>query len=381
MPHGCGNSTFVQTGHNIISLGHLNIAGWTEKNSKLREEIICNANCDIYSICETHLSKSVNFEPSVKGYKLFRHDRSFVHKNAPKTLGGVGFLVKRELLIDYSCEIIDKSYEGVLVLELVHKVIGTKLLFIASYLPPECSPHGRNASGFYNYLSSICYSQFSEYDRVYFCGDINARIGHMADYCSDIDIELPKRVVLDEKENNHGKGFIEFLLENKLCVLNGRFDPKLDNFTYIGRGKSVVDYIFCSHDQLEYCSNFQVLTSKDIANTYGLQQLIGEKSKLPDHSLLKVDIKIVCNIEKSESIPTNISTPAISYNVSNIPNTFMNTEEARLELLELINQLELNRETQQNVNRFRFRFRLGLLIYKAQNLKRYYSNAPNKSTS
>ena len=335
-----------------MTLGHLNIAGWTENNSKLRQEILYNENCDIYSICETHLSPNVKFEPSVEGYKLIRHDRSFVHKDAPKTWGGVAFLVRKQLLIDYDCNIIDKNYEGVLVLELVHKTIGTKILFVASYLPPECSPHGRNATGFYNYLSNICYSQMNEYDYLYFCGDINARIGHLADSCSDIDIELPERVVLDEKENNHGKGFIEFLLENKLCVLNGRFDPDLDNFTYIGRGKSVVDYIFCSHDQVEYCSNFQVLTCKDIANKYGFQQLIGDKSKLPDHSLLKVDIKITCNstIENEQIQPTATISNNVSFKVSNIPETFMNTEETRLELIALINQLELARETQNTVN-------------------------------
>ena len=53
-----------------------------------------------------------------------------------------------------------------------------------------------------------------------------------------------------------GKQFVNFLKDSKLCVLNGRFDAKLDNFTSIGRGKSVVDYLFCPHNMLDMCSKF-----------------------------------------------------------------------------------------------------------------------------
>ncbi len=159
-------------------------------------------------------------------------------------------------------------------------------------MPPEYSPYGRNATGFYNHLTGLIYTYASSYDRMYFCGDINARIGKLTDSSADIDIELPSRHIIDEKDNNHGKGFIEFLTENKFCVLNGRFDKNVDNFTYIGRGKSVVDYIFCPHDNFEYCSNFSVITSKEIINCHSLHSFIGEKSKPPDHSLLKVNIQM-----------------------------------------------------------------------------------------
>ncbi len=315
-------------------MGHLNIAGWTPSNSELRNKIFTNENCDVYSLCETHLSENSDFAPKVNGYKLIRHDRLFVHRKAPKTWGGVGFLVREDILQSYECHTVDKGHEGILLVELIHRSIGTRLLFISCYLPPECSPHGRNSSEFYDYLTSICYSKLSEYDRVILCGDINARIGHSADTCTDIDIELPKRVVLDEKDNNHGKGYIEFLNENKLCVLNGRFDPSFDNFTSItGRGKSVVDYIFCPHDQFGYFSDFKVITCKEIANKYSLQHLIGEKSKLPDHALLKVNLCVVSVM--NENIDTkhkdHSSMPSVTYKVSNIPDSFMNTDTVRQE--------------------------------------------------
>ena len=216
-----------------MSVAHLNIAGWTKNNNELRNKIFIQENCDIYSLNETHLSTNSDFEPDVEGYKLFRNDRSLVHRKAPKAWGGVGFLIKKQLLETYDCHTVDKSYDGILIIELIHKSIGTKLLFISCYLPPERSPYGRNSSDFYNYITGICYSKLSEYDRILLCGDVNARIGKLSDTCSDIDIELPNRMVLDEKVNNHGKGFIELLNENKLCVLNGRFNPAQDNFTCI----------------------------------------------------------------------------------------------------------------------------------------------------
>ncbi len=345
-PHGNRNADTDST----ITFGHLNLAGWTENNNELRKEILLNENCDVYSICETHLSTTSTFVPSLNGYELVRHDRAFVHRNAPKTWGGVGFLIKHELLKDYEYNVVDKCYEGILAIELIHKLIGTKVLIVANYLPPEYSPYGRNATAFYTHLTNMCYSIITDYDRVVFSGDFNARIGHMADSCSEIDIDLPKRIVLDEKDNNHGKGFIEFLLDNKLCVANGRFDPKLDNYTYIGRGLSVVDYIVFPHDQLKFCNDFEVITSKDIVNKYNLHHLIGEKSKPPDHSLLKVKIKVAGLVNENTNLLLDTAVNNVTYNVSKLPESFMNTEETRLELLALIDQLELNRESQGNVN-------------------------------
>ncbi len=104
-----------------ISLGAINIAGWTENNDNLRKEIFTKEHCDIYAICETHLSKNTDFDPSVDGYKLYRHDRNFVHRNAPKTWGGVAFLIHDKVLDHYKYSVIDKTYDGIFAIELTHK--------------------------------------------------------------------------------------------------------------------------------------------------------------------------------------------------------------------------------------------------------------------
>ena len=157
-------------------MGHLNVAGWTELNNALRAHILINEKCDVYSINETHLSDNCTFEPQVTGYTFKGHNRSVAHKRAPKTWGGVGFLIKNSIFQEYRYTEVDKTFDGIFAIELTHKAIGTRLLLVSCYLPPENSPYGRDALSFFNHLSALCYSQASEFDRIYFCGDVNSRI-------------------------------------------------------------------------------------------------------------------------------------------------------------------------------------------------------------
>ncbi len=338
----------------------MNIAGWTVHNNALRKSIFLNVDCDVYSISETHLSDNGDFSPDVNGYQFIPHNRQTTHRLAPGTWGGVGFLIKQTVLDDYEMNIIDKTYDGILAIELVHREKQIKLLLITTYLPPENSPYGRDCSSFYNHLEQLCYSYSNEYDLMFFCGDVNGRVGKLDDYVPDVDIELPKRVVIDEIENNHGKAFINFLTECKMCILNGRFDPSKDNFTYIGRGKSVVDYFYCPHDLLQSCSDFEVMLSTEIANRYQLTQLIHARSKLPDHSMLRTTLHLDRYIH-TEIPPSNENIPDVNertqmpsnpYNVRNVPENFFSDADACNKLLDLINALELSIENQATVDKY-----------------------------
>ncbi len=59
--------------------------------------------------------------------------------------------------------------------------------------------------------------------------------------------------------HGHGEPHIDFMQDAKLCVLNGRLNPEIDNYTCISpRGAaSVVDYIITPHDV--YVSNLLFL--------------------------------------------------------------------------------------------------------------------------
>ncbi len=96
-----------------------------------------------------------------------------------------------------------------------------------------------------------------------------------------------------------------------------------------------------------------------MANTYGYTHLIGNRSRLPDHSLLKVKINILANdpghsTDLPQHMPceSNNAQPEIKYNVKNIPNDFFSSDESRSTLLNLINEQELAIENQNNVNRY-----------------------------
>lgn len=53
---------------------------------------------------------------------------------------------------------------------------------------------------------------------------------------------LSKRQPMDKSINQHGHELLDFLIEARFCVLNGRFP--YENFTYIlKKGKAIVAYI------------------------------------------------------------------------------------------------------------------------------------------
>ncbi len=334
----------------------MNVSGWTQNNNSLRAAMLEHASCDICYISETHLSDNEPFEPDIPGYIFRGFNRKFAHRNAPGTWGGVGFLIKRDILQQYTYKIIEKTYEGIFGLELTHNVTAINILFVCCYLPPENSPYGRDIDGFLSQLEQICYTYSSEYDHIIFGGDLNARIGTMSDMEADIDIQLPERKPIDLIHNSHGTSFVNFLRDCKLCILNGRFDTNKDNYTCItNRGKSVVDYFFCSHKTFEICSDFEVITCKDLINMYNLAHLIGNRSKPPDHSLIKCNINIYygpCTTRNETNVPTNHENDSVpKYNVKNIPDDFFTSPESSEKLIHLIEKQELLRETQLNIDK------------------------------
>ena len=96
------------------------------------------------------------------------------------------------------------------------------------------------------------------YDITILCGDINSRINNHNDFIENVD-ELPQRIAIDETISNHGHSFIDFLLEGRLAVVNGRICPLNDNFTCIlTHGKSVVDYFVVAQENLANVTDFKL---------------------------------------------------------------------------------------------------------------------------
>ena len=123
-------------------------------------------------------------------------------------------------------------------------------------------------------------------DLIILCEDINSRVGNELDYIPEIDT-VKERKILDTSKNTHGKLFIEFLKDAKLCIVNGRVNANKDNYTFVStRGKSVVDYFCVPHECPTFCEDFEVFTMTDIVNENNIYTLNSELSKIPDHSIL-----------------------------------------------------------------------------------------------
>ena len=136
------------------------------------------------------------------GYTPFLNNRKEKHKDAPSPSGGVAILVKNEIFNDYTVEIIDKAYDGILGIKCTNKITKFTAVIFACYLPPQNSPWGRDSSSFFAHLISEIYLH-SYADFIVCGGDINARIGDLK-YCDEnIDIDVPPRKPIDFERKGH----------------------------------------------------------------------------------------------------------------------------------------------------------------------------------
>ena len=64
---------------------------------KLREDIINHVNFDILGVAETHFLGDQILQ--IDGYPWYGQNRKNLHKNAKRGSGGVGFLIRSNLMI------------------------------------------------------------------------------------------------------------------------------------------------------------------------------------------------------------------------------------------------------------------------------------------
>ena len=89
--------------------------------------------------------------------------------------------------------------------------------------------------------------------------------------------------------DKNGECLITFVMEAKLCIVNGRVTLQYDGPTSISsKGKSVVDYILVSQNYLPNCIPCSVSTMNDVLQQYSLYNWIAGNSKPPDHSIVSV---------------------------------------------------------------------------------------------
>ena len=284
-----------------------------------------------------------NDQINIKGYRWIGFNREMKHIRAPKASGGVGFFIKNTFLNDFDVHIVDKEIDGLLGILLTEKLSEAQILLFTGYLPPENSKWGRNPEIFYGHLLSKIYF-YSTVDMVVICGDLNARIGQLKDCIADID-NIPNRVVIDQVKNKHGESFIDFLIESRMCILNGRLNPLSDGYTSVStKGSAVVDYIAVCHDNFSNCNSFCVESCTEIISKCTLQNLIGEKCKVPDHALLSSVINLSVSLNDVKHVnpiqvnhcPNSTTYVNQKYDFKHINQNFMQSAEVAATLDKII---------------------------------------------
>jgi len=245
-------------------------------------------NCDITVICESHLKDDA--EITVPGYQWFGYNRTFLNPQATRGSGGVGVLVKHDIVDSYIIQIVEKSFEGILLLRFTDKLSDFSFLVCGIYLPPERSSRGDTSQQFYDALLTQFYHHWQN-EITLICGDFNGRIGRKTD---SNDSALPNRSPLDLETNKFGDHLLDFLQDTNLCVVNGRF-PQSDNFTCVStKGKSVVDYILTPSNCFHKFKSCDVTLMSDCLDAIGFVS-----RRIPDHSFVKA---VIVSHENSSSV-------------------------------------------------------------------------------
>ena len=238
----------------------------------MKKDIISSFDADIVCISETHLETNQSID--LPGYNRFQNNRQYRQTKAVKTSRGVCILTKMYLTLNYDISIADSSYDGIIAICMKHKVSDFSFVIVCVYIyiSPEQSIWGKDSLLFFSHLLSIIYD-YNDSDYKILCGNFNAINGDMKDFVLGVD-NITYRTCIDSVKGGHYKDFIDFLIESKMCLVNGRINSELQNFTSISEKRSL---------SLIICVKFIVHTVIKLLNDLKLQT-----DKVLDHSILEL---------------------------------------------------------------------------------------------
>ncbi len=210
------------------------------------------------------------------------------------------------------------------------------------------SPYGRNQSDFLGHLIAQLYLHNNYCSQIYICGDFNGHIGNLSYVVEGID-SLSNRNISDKTDHGNGEALMGFMQEAKLCSLNGTLSPENNNFTCIlPKGLSIVDYIIVPCDVCHKCNTFNVYIMTEAAHMCNLAPLIGNRCKLPDHSLLHVHFTLgqlssnqdntdyQANLHENLDDDNSNEYKSRRYYFNNVPEYFMSSDSWKNGMMQLI---------------------------------------------
>lgn len=155
--HGRGRGQYGRRGYQY-KCGFWNINGWSrnansDKNALL-ESCINSQDLHIVGIAETHLVNDSVI--NVDNYEWFGNNRKHIHIRAKTGSGGVGILVKKDLLSTFKVTIGDNSEDGILWIRFTEIGKSYNCFYVCVvYLPPEFSARSVNAHNFFDVLMPV----------------------------------------------------------------------------------------------------------------------------------------------------------------------------------------------------------------------------------
>ena len=238
--------------------------------------------------------------------------------------------------------------EGILWIELNHKLTKECLKFCVCYLPPNNSTRAVNAEEFFHtFMYHVFEHQSNALITVF--GDFYVRVGDQEDFIAGVDT-IPMRDVVDYSKNQNCDLLIDFLIRTSMCILNGR-NFKCDNFTSVSaKDCAVVDYVLVPYECLDRYSNFEVILATNIVErSVGIQAV--DNITIPDHSFLcwELALKTVLQREAPDCY-NETQTKYTEYDKKNIPAEFMSSSDILMQVNDLIITLEHNQNNQTYVD-------------------------------
>ena len=143
-----------------LSMMCWNVCGWCKGGrqiDQMREELDIRAEVidfyrpDIVALVETWLKGDE--EVVVEGCKWFGNNRNHQHRKAVRGSGGVGVLIREEVLKHYQVEILEAEIEDMLWVKLNQGEEKEGLVLAVCYVPPESSSRGRSSEEYFQILA------------------------------------------------------------------------------------------------------------------------------------------------------------------------------------------------------------------------------------